>query len=806
MLGRSGWIGLLWLGAVASSASAGAQAAPEKLFEEIFGAEAKKVTASPGKADDVAFAAKLLKSSATLTEAPALRTYLYVKAFEMGLRAAKGYPTARKALNLLDASAPEQKARWDEKRLELYKLLYRSANAAARKALGEDLITQCLVVGDNFASAGKWSEAVGLYQQALATAGLLRSLQKPQVTKRLAMATRMKEAEQLKQRLQAEPNNAGLRTALIRLYLELDRPDQAVPYVSNPNVGEVWRTYVPLAAKDSQALPASVCLELGHWYKTLAMTATPQAKAVLTGRAKGYYRTHLRKAAAEGADGATLARTRQAINAALGQIGQENLQAPVISGASIDGKVLARAVACLWKLQRTNGQWPSRYGSEAGYRRGYYSTHPTATAVAALLAAGTNPGDKRAAKALNFLGTTNTPLTEGVATRAIVWYYAQLKRPGVYFKGLKSDTGALLIATRNGGYSSTVTSSYAYTYNTHNWLPPLAVDLGARMRLRVPKKYWQLVLNFWTQQQKVDGGWAYSQRKSVSYGKSSCLWTAIGSATVATCLRNLYGAEAVKRMSGTSYASLRKGLGYLEKNLRSVASLKDRGGSSSEYGTISDGLWCLSRLGLDTGRSKIGGVEWACAGADYLANTQEPDGSWGGLVPTARAVLFLANCSKAAEKGLATRTSPPVAPPPAGNPARKAALKKVGLMKGRLAEKPDSETIPQELVRLYVVELNDPASAKPYAERTGDAKTAKLVGLCGKDATALTELQCLELAEWYTALADGSSPTGQQRVLNRAQGCYQRFLGLHATGDAAKLKAKLGLQKVQARLAELKKN
>jgi len=40
----------------------------------------------------------------------------------------------------------------------------------------------------------------------------------------------------------------------------------------------------------------------------------------------------------------------------------------------------------------------------------------------------------------------------------------------------------------------------------------------------------------------------------------------------------------------------------------------------------------------------------------------------------------------------------------------------------------------------------------------------------------------------------------------RTEACYERFLKTHTKHDADYLKAKLGLQGVQARLAELKKN
>ncbi len=815
MLSKGAWAYLPCIWAVLLAASVAGAATAEKLFEEIFGAEAKKVTATPAKTDDVEFARKLLKSSNTLTEEPALRAYLCEKACEYGMKGPTGYRTVQTALNLLDTLAPQRKEQWDEKRLELYTVLYRTSKPSAKKAAGEDYITQCLVVGDNKANAGLWPEAVVLYQQALNAATYIRSLQKAEAAKRLETAGQMKEVAQLKERLKKDPENAAARIALIRSYVELDQPDWAVPYINHASVGEPWRTYVPLAAKGTDALPGQVCLELGNWYKTLTLTG--KAKDVLAQRARSYYVAYLRKARAEGATADALAEARGKIDAALVQIGQPKLPPSVASHSPAAEEALKKAVAYLWSRQSADGSWRSRSSSSyysSTYGKGYYNTRPTAAALVALLRAGARMSDKRVTKALNFLGTTNTPVTNGVAMRALVWYEAQLRRSGIFFKGLKSDVGALLIATKDGGYYSMVHTSYSYSYNTNSWAPPIAVDAGAKARLRVPRKYWQLVLDYWGKQQTAAGGWPYRASSSSTSGKPDCLWTAIATATVATSLKNLYGHASVKRMSGANYAPLKKALAYLEKNLRSVASLKGRYGSSysSTYGgdgTVYDGLWCLSRLGLTTGRATFGQMNWIRAGTDYLVSTQKPNGSWGGDVETSRAILFLVNCSRAEKAGLAGAAKVAVTPPvrvAADDPVRKIALKKLGLMKERLAKDPSSTSLRKEIVRLYVVELQDPGPAMPYAAKAADKQTRQLVGLASKAVTRLTDAQCLRLAKWYTQLAGDSSIPGRKHAYSRAEACYERFLKIHKKRDADYLKAKLGLQGVQAQLAGLEKD
>lgn len=53
-------------------------------------------------------------------------------------------------------------------------------------------------------------------------------------------------------------------------------------------------------------------------------------------------------------------------------------------------------------------------------------------------------------------------------------------------------------------------------------------------------------------------------------------------------------------------------------------------------------LWSLERVGVIYGLEKIGNVDWYQYGADILIPSQHPNGSWGGRVDTAFALLFLA--------------------------------------------------------------------------------------------------------------------------------------------------------------------
>jgi hypothetical protein len=105
-------------------------------YQMIFGAEARKVTSTKTKADDAAFAAKLLKAAIDMPDSPTLQIELYQKACQFGATGAAGYGVALKALELLEKAVPEEKNQWQQKKLGIMKRRFdRSSGQAKRSAL-----------------------------------------------------------------------------------------------------------------------------------------------------------------------------------------------------------------------------------------------------------------------------------------------------------------------------------------------------------------------------------------------------------------------------------------------------------------------------------------------------------------------------------------------------------------------------------------------------------------------------------------------------------------------------------------------
>jgi WD40 repeat protein/tetratricopeptide (TPR) repeat protein len=105
------------------------------------------------------------------------------------------------------------------------------------------------------------------------------------------------------------------------------------------------------------------------------------------------------------------------------------------------------------------------------------------------------------------------------------------------------------------------------------------------------------------------------------------------------------------------------------------------------------------------------------------------------------------------------------------------------------------------LVRLYLVEKDNPAEAAKYLGAACDEATKTYVPLLVKDATSLADAVCLELAEWYRSLSAKASAFARPAMLRRAKGYYDVFLAKHTAKDMSRTKAELALKKVEQALA-----
>ncbi len=267
-------------------------------FESIFGDEAKKVSASGTKTDDVRFAAKLLKAAGDMPDSPALQILLYEKSSQFGSRGIAGCDTALTALKMLEEAVPAKKDLWRQRRFEVVKFRFDKSYGAARKTAGQPYMDMLEVLADAKVAEGKGTEAKALYSRALMIARYIKSPRAAEIIAKsrranavLAQQARIKS---LQAKLSKNAKDTAVRKELILLYVvALDNPAQAEKLLAD-DLDEVTRTYVPLAVREVESLDESICLELGDWYyRTLSPKAHAGGKPVVLRRAQGYYRRFL---------------------------------------------------------------------------------------------------------------------------------------------------------------------------------------------------------------------------------------------------------------------------------------------------------------------------------------------------------------------------------------------------------------------------------------------------------------------------------------------------------------------------------
>ncbi len=102
----------------------------------------------------------------------------------------------------------------------------------------------------------------------------------------------------------------------------------------------------------------------------------------------------------------------------------------------------------------------------------------------------------------------------------------------------------------------------------------------------------------------------------------------------------------------------------------------------------------------------------------------------------------------------------------------------------------------EEMVRLMIVDLDDPASANSYVPRLTEGEFKRLASLAIKPADELSTADRLSLGEWFHSLATQQKPSPAYAWL-RAEEHLTAFLDGHTAADLQRTKATLKLKEVQ---------
>jgi len=283
-----------WLGVLAATVSLGLSATI------LAGGEVDELVRAlrSDARSDAEAAGKILRAATELQDDPAVRVQLYEKAYEIGLRHRDGYGAAIRAASVLVKLDRANRAAWQKKLLAACRLDVQAASRKDKPGKGQTLLRYLVALADRAASRGDWTEAVTLYGEALATGRHYDPARQGELTAKLAkarsQAVTVRQAQQLRKRLEEAPAEIATREKLILLYVVgLDDPAEASKLLT-PETREELRTYVPMAARDVAKIQPGSCLELGDWYKALASKAVgPANKAKALRRAKTYYERFL---------------------------------------------------------------------------------------------------------------------------------------------------------------------------------------------------------------------------------------------------------------------------------------------------------------------------------------------------------------------------------------------------------------------------------------------------------------------------------------------------------------------------------
>ena len=136
--------------------------------------------------------------------------------------------------------------------------------------------------------------------------------------------------------------------------------------------------------------------------------------------------------------------------------------------------------------------------------------------------------------------------------------------------------------------------------------------------------------------------------------------------------------------------------------------------------------------------------------------------------------------------------------------ARQQKQKQLATLKAKLAANPQDAAARKELLKVYLVDLDNPAEAAKLLDAAADETTRKLLPEAAKPLDQVPEAVCAALGDWYRGMADQTTAVAAKgALLARAKGYYQRFVELHAADDLTRSTATLALGKVDEALAAL---
>ena len=196
------------------------------------------------------------------------------------------------------------------------------------------------------------------------------------------------------------------------------------------------------------------------------------------------------------------------------------------------------------------------------------------------------------------------------------------------------------------------------------------------------------------------------------------------------------------------------------------------------------------------GEARVKAGENVIAALSALAEAKAAAGDVDGAGMTLRQAIVVATAIKSENRTALQARIENLAP-------QQKIERQIAAVQAKLDANPKDAASRKELVRLYLVEMDNPAEAAKSLDETLDEATRKYVPAAAKPVGDVPEVECTELGDWYKGLADQTAvPASKGAMLRRAQGYYQRFLELHTAADLARTAATLTLRRIEDALAK----
>ena len=282
---------------------------------------------------------------------------------------------------------------------------------------------------------------------------------------------------------------------------------------------------------------------------------------------------------------------------------------------------IARGVERLRAEQQPDGRFP-----------GQEDPHPggmTSLCAYALLKSGVRRSDPAIVRALSHLDTVT--LSSTYATGCHLLLLEALNDPALWRARAEADARLLLDLQENG--------LWAYPWGAADMSNTQFALLGLRaahhMGVDVPVDPLVDCAQAIFRLQAEEGGFRYEGGREPTAGMSAA--TLAGLQVIA----EVAGEEpSVERLLRKHRRDVERGEAWLAESFA-----PDRNAYGAHWWTpafLHPYLWAVERYGGLSGKEQLGGRDWYAQGAEFLVDTQKPDGGWGrDLSDTCFALLFL---------------------------------------------------------------------------------------------------------------------------------------------------------------------